>query len=249
MVNVILLLVLAALIGAGVCSARHAQLQRRQAEDAELQDQLSASRRATEDDVVQFGEELQRLEAAAGGVSLEESVRQDYTGALAAHGSAKASLDAADRPESIRHVTEILEGGRYTASCAKARLAGQPAPQKRPPCFFNPAHGPSVANVSWAPAGGTQRDVPACPADSERVLAGADPYIRTVAQGAHRVPYWEGGQAYAPWAQGYFRSWRGSDLVSGALVGSFVFGGADDVFNLNTEGFAGVGEGVGDQTD
>ena len=44
-----------------------------------------------------------------------------------------------------------------------------PLPAKRPPCFFNPAHGPSSQNVEWAPPGGVARDVPACPADAERV--------------------------------------------------------------------------------
>ncbi len=249
MVYVILLLVLAALIGGGLCAARHAQYQRRLADDAELRHQISASRRSAEEDVVQFGEELQRLEAVVCEPSPEESVQQDYARALAAHGRAKASLDAADRPERIRRVTEILADGRYAVSCVRARLATEPKPRKRPPCFFNPAHGPSAENVSWAPAGANPREIPACRADSERVLAGADPYIRTVALGTQRVPYWEGGQPYAPWAQGYFRSWRGSDLVPRALMGSLVFGGGDELFDLATDGFAGAGEGVDDPTD
>jgi len=83
------------------------------------------------------------------------------------------------------------------------------------------------------------RSVPACPADAERVLAGADPYIRTVQVGAQRVPYWEGGQAYAPWAQGYYSRWRGSDMLSGMLIGGLLFGGMGNMFS-------GAGEGVGD---
>ena len=80
--------------------------------------------------------------------------------------------------------------------------------------------------------------MPACPADAERVLAGADPYIRTVQVGAQRVPYWEGGQAYAPWAQGYYSRWSGSDLLSGVLIGGFLFGGGGNMFG-------GVGDGIG----
>ncbi len=62
------------------------------------------------------------------------------------------------------------------------------------------------------------------------MLAGADPYIRTVQIGAQRVPYWEGGQAYAPWAQGYYSRWNGSDMLSGVLIGSFLFGGMGNIF-------------------
>lgn len=230
MVYVILALVVAALIGAGVCSARHAQCQRRQAEDTELKTQLDASGRAADDDVLQMGEDLQRLEADAGDARLHEMVRQDYASALAAYDDAKTAFTAVQEPEQFRDVTEILEEGRYALTCVKAHLASRPRPAKRPPCFFNPAHGPSAADVSWAPTGGCSRDVPACPADAERVAAGADPYIRTVQRDAQRVPYWEGGQAYAPWVQGYYRSWRGSELLSEALIGSFLFGGGEALF-------------------
>ena len=71
------------------------------------------------------------------------------------------------------------------------------------------------------------------------MLAGADPYIRTVQVGAQRVPYWEGGQAYAPWAQGYYSRWSGSDMLSGVLIGSLLFGGMGSVFG-------GYGAGMGD---
>lgn len=241
---VILLLVVAALAGGGVCAARHAQLQKRQAEDAELQTQLSSSHRAADDDVTQFGEELHRLDAEVSSHPLDESLQRDYARASTAYDNAKTSLGTVGRPEEIREVTEILEDGRHAIAGVKARLADQPLPQKRPPCLFNPTHGPSSVNVSWAPAGGVAREVPACPADAERVLAGADPYIRTVQQGDQRVPYWEGGQAYAPWAQGYYRSWRGSDLLSGVLIGSFLFGGTGGVFNI-VRGTGAAFEGMG----
>jgi hypothetical protein len=187
-------------------------------------------------------------------------MQQDYQRALDAYENAKTSLYAVRRPEEIRHVTEILEDGRYAVACVKARVERKPLPQKRPPCFFNPAHGPSVQNVSWAPPGGSMREVPACAADAERVLAGADPYIRTVQVGAQRVPYWEGGPAYAPWAQGYYSNWRGSDMLTGMMVGGLLFGGMNSMGGLFYglgdgigaigegigEGFEGIGDGIGD---
>ena len=86
------------------------------------------------------------------------------------------------------------------------------------------------------PSGRRRRDpCRPVPADAERVLAGADPYIRTVQVGAQRVPYWEGGPAYAPWAQGYYSRWSGSDMLSGMLIGGLLFGGMGNMFS-------GVGE-------
>jgi hypothetical protein len=107
----------------------------------------------------------------------------------------------------------------------RARIAGGPLPTRRPPCFFNPAHGPSTTDIAWAPAGGQQRDIPVCAADAERVAAGADPDIRTVMHGPQRVPYWQGGPAYSPYAHGYFGSYAMSGLVPGFLLGSLLMPG------------------------
>src|SRR5215210_2161395 len=245
--ELIVLLVIVAVVLAGVGLYRRAAINRRQAEEqAALETQLSTSKRAADEDVTKFGEELQRLDSDVAGHPLNEPMQQDYQRALDAYDNAKTSLDAVTRPEEIKHVTEILEDGRYAIACVKARVAGEPLPAKRPPCFFNPAHGPSSQNVSWAPPGGVARRVPACPADAERVLAGADPYIRTVQVGAQRVPYWEGGPAYAPWAQGYYSRWSGSEMLTGALIGSFLFGGGGSMFTGVGEGVGAIGEGVGD---
>ena len=242
----VLLLLVAVVLGGVGLYRRHAVNQRQTAERAALENQLSTSKRAADEDVTKFGEELQRLDTDVAGHALDEGMQQDYQRALDAYEDAKSSLDAVQRPDEIRHVTEILEDGRYAVACVKARIAGRPLPTKRPPCFFNPAHGPSSQNVDWAPPGGTARSVPACPADAERVLAGADPYIRTVQVGAQRVPYWEGGQAYAPWAQGYYGRWNGSDMLSGMLIGSLLFGGGGNIFGGIGDGFGAIGEGLGD---
>ncbi len=253
MSELLTLLILFVVIGGGVgLYRRNAVNKRRATEQAALENQLSTSRRAADEDVTKFGEELQRLDVDVAGHALDEPMQQDYQRALDAYEDSKSSLDAVTKPEEIRHVTEILEDGRYAVACVKARIAGDPLPAKRPPCFFNPAHGPSSRDVDWAPANGALRAVPACPADAERVLAGADPYIRTVQVGAQRVPYWEGGQAYAPWAQGYYSRWSGSDMLSGVLIGSLLFGGMGNPFGGMGDMGAGMGEigggldGIGD---
>jgi hypothetical protein len=233
----VLLLLVAVVLGGVGLYRRHAVNQRQTAERAALENQLSTSKRAADEDVTRFGEELQRLDTDVAGHALDEGMQQDYQRALDAYEDAKSSLDAVQRPEEIRHVTEILEDGRYAVACVKARIAGRPLPAKRRP---------SSQNVDWAPPGGSARSVPACPADAERVLAGADPYIRTVQVGAQRVPYWEGGQAYAPWAQGYYSRWNGSDMLSGMLIGSLLFGGGGNIFGGIGAGLGGLGEGLGD---
>lgn len=220
------------------------KLERQQA--TKLEGALSASLRAAEEDVTRFGEELQALDVTGG--TLDAAARQDYERALDSYEHAKQSLAAVTRPDEVRFVTEILEEGRYAVACLQARVAGQPLPAKRPPCFFNPSHGPSTQNVEWAQQGQPSRSVPACAADAERVLAGGVPYIRTVQVGARRVPYWEAGREYAPWAQGYFSNWKGSDLIKGVAVGSVVLGGLVALPKLLDElgdGFEGL-EGLGD---
>jgi len=130
-------------------------------------------------------------------------------------------------------VTSILEDGRYAVQCVQERLAGRPLPTRRPPCFFNPNHGPSTTNVSWAPVGGTPRDVPACAADAERVAAGAEPDSRQVMVGSRRVPYWQAGPAYQPMMAGYFGGFAGGGMLPGFLVGMVVADAFSGGYNSN----------------
>jgi hypothetical protein len=216
-------------------------------------EQLGAVRRAVDEDVTVFGEELQRLGNDMTGTSLDEGTRADYQRALDDYEAAKESAAAITEPEQVRHVTEILEDGRYAMACVRARVAGEPLPQRRPPCFFNPRHGPSERDVSWTPAGGTTRDVPACALDAQRVEAGADPDSRKVMVGAQRVNYWEAGPAFAPFAAGYFAlSGILPMMLMGTMMGSMF--AADGSYSegyqdgMNEAGDTG-GEGASDYSD
>ncbi len=209
--------------------------------------ELEAVRKVTDEDVTRFGEELQRLDADLLTSDLDEAMRQDYQRALDSYEAAKASLAAVTRPEEVRHVTEALEDGRYALACVLARSRGEALPTRRPPCFFNPAHGPSTTDIEWAPPGGQQRQVPVCAADADRVEQGADPDIRTVQQGLGRVPYWQGGPAYSSWAGGYFGGYAASGLLPGFLLGSMLAGGWDGADAAGgPEGFDTGGEGGSD---
>lgn len=217
-----ILLVLLA-IGAVVFGAQRVAARRRQAElESREAAELDAVRGVTDEDVTRFGEELQRLDGDLLTERLDEATRQDWQRALDSYEAAKESLRLATRKDDIKHVTEALEDGRYAVACVLARVEGRPLPTRRPPCFFNPAHGPSTTDIEWAPPGGQPRQVPVCAADADRVEQGADPDIRTVRQGAGRVPYWQGGPAYSPWAAGYFGGYAMSGLLPGFLLGSLL---------------------------
>ncbi len=136
------------------------------------------------EDVTALGTDLQDLDGELAGIELDAGARADYQRALDAYEAAKTASDRLDRPDDVRHVTEIIEDGRYAIACVRARVAGEPLPTRRPPCFFDPRHGLSVEDVEWTPPGGTTRDVPACALDAERVRAGAEPDTRQVMVGA-----------------------------------------------------------------
>ena len=198
------------------------------------------------EDVTALGEELQGLDLDLAGRQLDEGERADYQRALDAYESAKTAADRMAQPDDVRHVTEILEDGRYAMACVRARVAGQPLPTRRPPCFFDPRHGLSVEDVPYAPPGGTTRDVPACALDAQRVRAGAEPDVRKVMVGSRRVPYWQGGPAYQPYARGYFGAFGPLDWI---FMG-FMFEGLGDGLGALAggvgEGLGALGDGLGD---
>ena len=92
------------------------------------------------------------------GSELDAGARADYQRALDAYEAAKTAADRLSEPDDVQHVTEILEDGRYAIACVRARVAGEPLPTRRPPCFFDPRHGLSVTDVEWTPPGGAPRE-------------------------------------------------------------------------------------------
>jgi hypothetical protein len=223
--------------------------QQRQALEERRGADLEAVRKVTDEDVTRFGEELQRLDTDLLTDTLDEPTRQDYQRALDSYESAKESLARVTRSEDVRRVTETLEDGRYAVACVRARVSGQPLPVRRPPCFFNPAHGPSTTDIEWAPPGGQQRQIPVCAADADRVSQGAEPDVRTVPQGVGRVPYWQGGPAYSPWASGYFGGYAASGLLPAFMLMTLLSpswdGGGADAFDDGDDGSGGGDGGDG----
>ena len=184
------------------------------------------------EDITALGMELQDLDEDLAGHELDKGTRADYQRALDAYESAKFSGDYMTKPEEITNVTKILDDGRYAIACVRARVAGRrcrhvgrPASSTRDtgwPSRTCPTRRPEAWSVTC----------PACALDAERVKAGAEPDTRLVMVGSQRVPYWQGGRAYAPYATGYYGSFGPMEWMFMGMM----FGG----------GFDGLGEGLGD---
>ncbi len=221
--ELLLLLLVGIVVVAFVSSSR--QRKANKAAELEAAESLAKVKSMVSEDVTRLGEELADLDLEVGVHPLDTAGRQDYQRALDSYDNAKQALDAVKMPEDVKGVTEALEDGRYAAACVRARVNGQPLPTRRPPCFFNPQHGPSTDDVDWAPPGGQPRPVPMCAADAERVRAGVEPATRKVLVGSQSRPYYEAGPAYAPYTAGYFGAFAASGLLPGILLGSMLGGG------------------------
>jgi hypothetical protein len=240
-----LLVVVAVIAGVVMVASRSRKARELERKHTELE----PVRKLAFEDITALGVDLQELDLELAGRELDQGANSDYQRALDAYESAKTAGDRISEPEHIKHVTEILEDGRYAIACVRARVAGDPLPTRRPPCFFDPRHGLSVQDVAYTPPGGARRDVPACALDAERVEAGADPDIRQVMVGSRRVPYWQGGRAYQPYAQGYFGAFGPMEWM---FMGMLFSGGFDALGGLAEgigDGLGSIGEGIGDMFD
>ena len=191
-----------ALLAGGVAVTGGRWLWDRRARRREDAAELAGVRVLADEDVTLLGEELHRLDAEVAG--LDADGRADHQQALDAYESARRLVPRLRSHDEVHRVTDLLSAGRYALACVRARLEGEPLPEPRVPCFFNPQHGPSVRDVVFTPRRRGTRTVPACARDAARVEAGQQPEILMVGIGERRVPYWDAGHAYQPYGAGYF---------------------------------------------
>jgi hypothetical protein len=196
-------------------------------------------REAAEEELVALADDVRELETSVSEPRSDPAAKADYEHALLHYERASSAFDRARKVEDFEEVTGAVEEGRYAMAAAKARLEGREPPERRPPCFFDPRHGPSTRDVAWAPPGGVPRDVPACEADAVRVESGEEPSVREVPVRGERVPYWSAPAYYGPWAGGFF----GGGLLPALFVGSMLGGFGPDVYVSEDAGDGGGDDG------
>lgn len=219
-------------------------------------EQLAEVRVAVDQDVTEFGERLARFDITD--PDFDAQARADLQRALDDYDRAKRSAQLMTNATQAEQVTSALEDGRYSLACVQAQLAGEPAPERRAPCFVDPRHGPSVADVLWTPPGmdgAAPRDVPMCRACETAVADGFSPAAREVDIAGGQRPYWQAGQHFGGYAMGYYAPFTG--IMTGLFMGSMLGGmwaspayasGMDGAggFGGGDTGFGGGGFGGGD---
>jgi len=147
----------------------------RRAAALEASGNFRLSRRAADEDVTRLGEELTELHFETLTDELDPDMHGDYQQALDSYEEAKSLVRAAERAEDVTVVTRALADGRFAMASVLARRDGEALPARRPPCFFNPAHGPARADASWAPPGGVEREIPVCSGAANGLRRGLRP--------------------------------------------------------------------------
>ncbi|MGI8780718.1 MAG: hypothetical protein ACR2L8_11255, partial [Solirubrobacteraceae bacterium] len=187
-------LILLGLLGAGGAAVLVGRRKKRRRDAAEL----AEAKRNARDDLVALGDDIRALDLDVQMPTADPQGKADYDHAVTRYTEAEEQWERARSPQDLAPVSAALEEGRWAMASAKARFAGETPPERRPPCFFDPRHGPSSRDVTWSPPYGEERPVPACEADAQRVERGEEPSAREVDWEGRRVPYWQAGPAYAP---------------------------------------------------
>jgi hypothetical protein len=212
-------LILLGVLGGGAFLAVSASRRRRRREE---QAQLDDLRTAARDDLVALGDDVRDVDLDVEQPGADRRARDELARGLAAYERAERLLDQARRPEDIAAITHTIDDGRQAMAACRALLDGHEPPPRRPPCFFDPRHGPSVTEAVWAPPGGQPREVPVCAADAARIDDGEEPAAREVIAGGQAVPYYMAPSYFGPWAGGFFGG--GSLFLPGMLAGTLLGG-------------------------
>jgi hypothetical protein len=230
------LLVGLGVLGGGALLATSVSRRRRRREE---QRQLEELRTAARDDLVALGDDVRDVDLDIEMPGADPRARDELGRGLEAYERAERLLDGARRPDDIAEVTRTVDDGRQAMAACRALLDGHEPPPRRPPCFFDPRHGPSVTEALWAPPGGQEREVPVCAADAARLADGEEPHAREVLVGGRATPYYMAPAYFSPWAGGFFGGGGGmflpgmlaGTLLGGALLPGIAYGGGWDGFD------------------
>jgi hypothetical protein len=162
---------------------------RRREEELAALEGWRTARRWVDEDVTVLGEQLGELHVDTLADDLDPVARDHYRRALEHYDQAKHLLSTSRTVDDVVAVEQVVADARYHRAAVLAVRDGEPVPQRREPCFFDPRHGPSRHDVEWTPPGGAPRPVAVCAADARRLAAGEAPLERLVRVGDRWVPW------------------------------------------------------------
>jgi hypothetical protein len=175
--------------------ARNPFRRAREAREADLDaaDRWRVARKLADDDLTDLGEQLSELHLDTLASDLDDEASHHYRRALEHYEQAKERVRSSATAEDVLGAEQLLADARYHRAAVLALEAGEPLPQRREPCFFDPRHGPSMGDVQWSPPSGVARTVSVCAADARRLEGGEAPEIRMIRVGDRHVPVHEAG--------------------------------------------------------
>jgi hypothetical protein len=204
---------IAALVGLVIGGRRWRRWRRRKADDAQVADAL---RPALLEEVVELSTTVAALPPAPASASgaaddLPDRTRRVLDLVEEARHRLDAQSDAGDgegrmdTPDEVEDVVRRLADARYELAAIDALRRGLPLPEQTAPCFFDPRHGPSVAEVPFRPEAGLERPVPVCARCRDALVAGRVPPTRTLTIGDVVQPYWKWERYTRPYVNGYWQ--------------------------------------------
>jgi hypothetical protein len=214
----LVLLAVAGVVAVGVLFALTLE-NRSEQRSVRTMNQFSEVKAASQDDLRALADDLRNLnvDLQAEEEANPQAVNQ-YTRAYEFQERAEHAFQVARSPADLAQVSAALESGRYAMEAARALFERRDPPRRRPPCFFDTRHGPSVHDVGWEPPHGPPRPVPACTGCMRQIAGGVQPQPRRVRAGLRRVPFYDAPPHFESWFGGYFGG-AAADLVAGFPLG------------------------------
>lgn len=165
--------------------------ERRRRREQELveKDRWRVARKLMDEDVTVLGEQVAQLYVGTLADDLDPTARDHYRRALDGYDQATHLLASSASVGDITAVEQVVADASYHRAAVICLRDGEPLPERREPCFFNPQHGPSMQDVQWAPPSGTARTIGVCAADARALAAGDEPLVRMVRVGDRWVPW------------------------------------------------------------
>ena len=165
---------------------------------------LETSRDLALDDVAAFDDRLAEAQSRLDGAVVAERIIEVHRAAQTIRREAEEALHGAATPDELVEAIGLLAAGRQRLAIEEAYLVAEAPPVERPPCFFDPSHGPGFTDAAWTTVRYGTRSVPVCLQDAVLLAAGVRPDSRTVEVDGHPVAYWAAREQTAAYLLGYF---------------------------------------------